>query len=137
MFVLSCLELMKYVRLLEDVYVIELASAVFRSIKAPWQSIFVFDKCCRCRFSLIHMLRLGCSGLRFSLRYENCVFFLSLQLNRKAFGCIRGLVRPPRSLADLKQTSFLYYLPYSQKLGRIHTLFVKGVVIIESHLSIP
>lgn len=78
MFVLSCLELMKYVRLLEDVYVIELASAVFRSIKAPWQSIFVFDKCCRCRFSLIHMLRFGCSGLRFfSLRYETCVFFFS------------------------------------------------------------
>lgn len=36
MFVFSCLELMKYVRLLEDVYVIELASAVFRSIKASW-----------------------------------------------------------------------------------------------------
>lgn len=78
MFVFSCLELMKYVRLLEDVYVIELASAVFRSIKALWQSIFVFDKCCRCRFSLIHMLRFGCSGLRFfSLRYETFVFFFS------------------------------------------------------------
>lgn len=43
MFVLSCLEWMKYVRLLEDVYVIELASAVFRGIESPWQSIFVPD----------------------------------------------------------------------------------------------
>lgn len=131
MFVLSCLELTKYVRLLEDVYVIELASAVFRSIKAPWQSIFVFDKYCRCRCSLIHMLRFGCSGLRFfSLRYETCVFFsLFLQLTRKAFCCIRGLVRPPRSSADVKQTSFLYYL-FTE--ARQNILFIKGVVVIES-----
>lgn len=110
-----------------------LSNLLARSIKAPWQSIFVFDKCCICRFSLIHMLRFGCSGLRFfSLRYETSIFFLSLQLTRKAFGCIKGLVKPPRSSADVKQTSFLYYLPYSQKLGRIYTLFVKGVVVIES-----